>query len=166
MSNHLSVCVLGLGYVGLPTAAIIANRGIPVTGVDTRQTVVDTIANGETPIVEPGLDVLVKSAITSGYLKTELKPVPADVFILAVPTPFKDANVPDLSYLESAIASVAPVLSPGNLVILESTSPVGTTEKSQHGLPAIVLISRRKIHRTSPKYTSPTVLNGFYRVAC
>ena len=129
MSNHLSVCVLGLGYVGLPTAAIIANRGIPVTGVDTRQTVVDTIANGETPIVEPGLDVLVKSAITSGYLKTELKPVPADVFILAVPTPFKDANVPDLSYLESAIASVAPVLSPGNLVILESTSPVGTTEK-------------------------------------
>ena len=129
MSNHLSVCVLGLGYVGLPTAAIIANRGITVTGVDTRQTVVDTIANGETPIVEPGLDVLVKSAITSGYLKTELKPVPADVFILAVPTPFKDANVPDLSYLESAIASIAPVLCPGNLVILESTSPVGTTEK-------------------------------------
>ena len=66
MSNPLSVCVLGLGYVGLPTAAIISNRGIPVTGVDTRQTVVDTIANGETPIVEPGLDVLVKSAITSG----------------------------------------------------------------------------------------------------
>ena len=129
MSKPLSVCVLGLGYVGLPTAAIISNRGIPVTGVDTRQTVVDTIANGETPIVEPGLDVLVKSAITSGYLKTELKPVPADVFILAVPTPFKEANVPDLSYLESAIASVAPVLSPGNLVILESTSPVGTTEK-------------------------------------
>ena len=129
MSDPLSVCVLGLGYVGLPTAAIISNRGIPVTGVDTRQTVVDTIANGETPIVEPGLDVLVKSAITSGYLKTELKPVTADVFILAVPTPLKDGNVPDLSYLESAIASIAPVLNPGNLVILESTSPVGTTEK-------------------------------------
>ena len=129
MSDPVSVCILGLGYVGLPTAAIISNRGIPVTGVDTRQTVIDAIANGETPIVEPGLDVLVQSAVASGYLKAETKPVPADVFILAVPTPFKEGNVPDLSYLESAIASVAPVLKPGNLVILESTSPVGTTEK-------------------------------------
>lgn len=129
MSNPLSACVLGLGYVGLPTAAIISNRGIQVTGVDTRQTVVDAITNGETPIVEPGLDVLVKSAVASGYLRAEPKPVPADVFVLAVPTPFKEGNVPDLGYLESAIASVAPVLKPGNLVILESTSPVGTTEK-------------------------------------
>ncbi len=129
MSDPVSVCVVGLGYVGLPTAAVISDQGISVTGVDTRKTVITAISNGETPIVEPDLDVLVQRGVASGYLKAEPEPVAADIFILAVPTPFKHGNIPDLSYLESAISSIAPVLEPGNLVILESTSPVGTTEK-------------------------------------
>ena len=129
MPDPLSVCVIGLGYVGLPTAAIIANRGLSVTGVDTNDAVTDAINKGDTPIVEPDLDILVKSAVVSGNLKAAASPGAADVFILAVPTPFKENHVPDLGYLESAIESVASVLQPGNLVILESTSPVGTTEQ-------------------------------------
>ncbi len=124
-----TVSVIGLGYVGLPTAAVIANRGLDVIGVDTREATVAAISNGDTPIEEPDLDILVRSAVSSGRLMAISKPRAADVFVIAVPTPFKEGKTPDLSYLEAAVDSIAPVIAKGNLVILESTSPVGTTEQ-------------------------------------
>lgn len=127
--NFNIVSVVGLGYVGLPTAAVIANRGITVIGVDTNPATVAAINDGETPFVEPDLDILVNSAVVSGNLKATDQPAPADVFVIAVPTPFKDDHVPDLSYLELATRNIAPVLDKGNLIILESTSPVGTTQQ-------------------------------------
>jgi len=123
------VCVIGLGYIGLPTASLLATKGYHVYGVDVRPDVVDTINAGKIHIIEPELDVLVRSAVQSGYLQAGLDPIEADVFILAVPTPFKDGHVPDLKYVKSAAQAVAPCLRPGNLLILESTSPVGTTEQ-------------------------------------
>ena len=122
-----TVCVIGLGYVGLPTAAVIANRGIEVVGVDTNVNVVEELGRGETHIVEPDLDILVRSAITSGNLTIRAKPVKADVFVIAVPTPFTDRRTADLEHLEAAARDLAPVLKSGDLVVLESTSPVGTT---------------------------------------
>lgn len=127
-SNFKSICVIGLGYIGLPTASLLGTKGYTVTGVDVSPKVVDTINQGKIHIVEPDLDILVKSAVNSGNLKASLEPVKADVFIIAVPTPFKDNYVPDLSYVEQASKAIAPYIEPGNLVILESTSPVGTTE--------------------------------------
>lgn len=127
-SNFSTVCVIGLGYIGLPTASLLGTKGYNVTGVDVSQKVVDTINQGKIHIVEPDLDILVKSAVNSGNLKATLEPVKADIFIIAVPTPFKDNHVPDLSYVEQASRAIAPYIEPGNLVILESTSPVGTTE--------------------------------------
>jgi len=121
------VCVIGLGYVGLPTAAVIANRGIEVVGVDTNDDVVEELGRGETHIVEPDLHILVRSAITSGNLTIRAKPVEADVFVIAVPTPFTDRRTADLEQLEAAARGLAPVLKSGDLVVLESTSPVGTT---------------------------------------
>ena len=124
------VSVIGLGYIGLPTAAVIASRGIDVIGVDVNQHAVDTINKGEIHIVEPDLDIVVRSAVMTGKLKATVTPEPADAFLVAVPTPFKGENhEPDLSYIESAAKAIAPVLEKGNLVILESTSPVGATEK-------------------------------------
>jgi len=123
------VSVVGLGYIGLPTAAIIASRGVDVIGIDVSQHAVDTINQGKIHIVEPDLDMLVQSAVTTGKLKATLEPEPADVFLIAVPTPFSEGYKPDLSYIETAVKKIAPVLQKGNLVILESTSPVGTTEK-------------------------------------
>ena len=123
------VCVVGLGYVGLPTASLLASKGLKVHGVDVNWQVVQTINRGEIHIHEPDLDVLVKSAVNSGNLTASLEPAPADVFILAVPTPFTDGHVPNISYVEAATRAIASYLEPGNLVILESTSPVGTTEK-------------------------------------
>ena len=128
-SNFKSICVIGLGYIGLPTASLLGTKGYTVTGVDVSPKVVDTINQGKIHIVEPDLDILVKSAVNSGNLKASLEPVKADVFIIAVPTPFKDNFVPDLSYVEQASKAIAPFIEPGNLVILESTSPVGTTEE-------------------------------------
>lgn len=126
------ICVIGLGYIGLPTASIFATKGLKVLGVDVSEKVVATINSGGVHIVEPDLDVFVKSAVNSGNLKASLKPGKADAFIIAVPTPFKEnehnAKIPDISYVEAAALSIAPVLEPGNLVVLESTSPVGTTE--------------------------------------
>lgn len=122
------VCVIGLGYVGLPTASLLANKGFQVRGVDVNPRIVDTINRGEIHIHEPDLDVLVTSAVNSGNLTASLSPTSADVFILAVPTPFQDEYVPDISYIEAATQAIAPYLESGNLVILESTSPVGTTE--------------------------------------
>jgi len=123
------VSVIGMGYIGLPTAAILASKGIKVVGVDVNQHAVDTINQGKIHIVEPELDVLVHKAVRDNYLKAVVKPEKADVFMVAVPTPFKDNYEPDLSYIESAAKSIATVLEKGNLVILESTSPVGATEK-------------------------------------
>jgi UDP-N-acetyl-D-mannosaminuronic acid dehydrogenase len=123
------VCVLGLGYIGLPTASLLATAGASVTGVDVSREIVRTINSGRIHIVEPDLDVLVHSAVQSGKLKAVLRPEPADVFIIAVPTPFKQGHEPDLSYVHAATSSLIPVIRAGNLVILESTSPVGTTDQ-------------------------------------
>lgn len=125
-----SLSVIGLGYIGLPTAAVFASRKIRVVGVDVNQKAVDIINQGKIHIVEPDLDIAVHAAVTEGYLKATTKPEPADAFIVAVPTPFKgDNHEPDLSYIEAASKAIAPVLQKGNLVILESTSPVGATEQ-------------------------------------
>ena len=136
VSDYQTICVMGLGYIGLPTASLLATKGFTVTGVDVSQKVVDTINKGEIHIVEPDLDILVKSAVHSGNLTASLEPVEADVFIIAVPTPFKDGGPdhisgkkPDLSYIEAATKKISPYIKPGNLVILESTSPVGTTDE-------------------------------------
>ena len=123
------VCVIGLGYIGLPTASLLGTKGYEVLGVDVDPRVVDTINRGEVHIVEPGLDILVRSAIQAGNLTAALEPAQADIFILAVSTPFKEGFQPDLSQVEAASRKIAPVLRPGNLVILESTSPVKTTEE-------------------------------------
>ena len=124
-----SVSVIGLGYIGLPTATLIANNGFKVYGMDPVDKVVNIINQGKIHIVEPGLEDYVKKAVANGTLIADTKPHKADVFILAVPTPFKGDKEPDLSYVESAAREIAPFLQDGNLVILESTSPVGTTEK-------------------------------------
>ena len=125
-----SLSVIGLGYIGLPTAAVFASRKVKVIGVDVNQKAVDTINQGKIHIVEPDLDIAVHAAVTEGYLKATTVPEAADAFIVAVPTPFKGENhEPDLSYIEAAAKSIAPVLQKGNLVILESTSPVGATEQ-------------------------------------
>jgi UDP-N-acetyl-D-mannosaminuronic acid dehydrogenase len=123
------VSVIGLGYIGLPTAAILTSRGVKVVGVDVNQDTVDIINKGKIHIIEPELDVLVHKAVQGNYLKAVTIPEKADVFMVAVPTPFKDNYEPDLSYIKSAVKAIATVLEKGNLVILESTSPVGATEK-------------------------------------
>jgi len=123
------VSIIGLGYIGLPTAAVLASKGVKVVGVDVNQHAVDTINQGKIHIVEPELDILVHKAVQDNYLKAVTKPEKADVFMVAVPTPFKDNYEPDLSYIKSAAKAIATVLERGNLVILESTSPVGATEK-------------------------------------
>lgn len=123
------ISVLGLGYVGLPVCAALASRGCEVIGVDVTSSIVDTINTGRIHIVEPDLDMLVQAAVAAGKLRATLTPEPADVFIIAVPTPFLEGNKPDLSYVETATGMIAPLLKKGDLVILESTSPVGTTEQ-------------------------------------
>ncbi|ODM31901.1 UDP-N-acetyl-D-mannosaminuronic acid dehydrogenase [Marinobacter adhaerens] len=127
------ISVVGLGYIGLPTAAVIASRRCEVIGLDVSPKVVDTINRGDIHIVEPDLDMIVHAAVKEGYLRATLNPEPADAFLIAVPTPFKaedgKEHVPDLKYIESAAKAIAPVLEKGNLVILESTSPVGATER-------------------------------------
>ena len=123
------VVVLGLGYIGLPTAALLASRGIEVVGVDVNQQVVDTVNQGAIHIIEPDLDILVQGSVHAGKLRATTQPEEADVFLVAVPTPFKEGNKPDLKYIESAAEMMAPVLKAGDLVVLESTSPVGATEQ-------------------------------------
>ena len=127
--SYKTVSIAGLGYIGLPTAAIMASRGLQVIGLDVNQQAVDTINSGAVHIVEPDLDIVVRSTVTTGNLRATNKPEPADAFMIAVPTPFKDRHQPDLSYIQAVARTIAPVLEPGNLVVLESTSPVGTTEK-------------------------------------
>jgi UDP-N-acetyl-D-mannosaminuronic acid dehydrogenase len=130
-----TVCVLGLGYIGLPTAAILASRGKRVIGVDVQIDVVDSINRGEIHIVEPDLDAVVRVAVADGLIRAQLQPAAADVFMIAVPTPFKgDDHQPDLGYVEAACRSIATHLKTDDLVILESTSPVGTTLQMAHWL--------------------------------
>lgn len=125
-----TISVVGLGYIGLPTAAVIASNGIRVVGVDVNQHAVDTINQGKIHIVEPGLEDLVKQAVQDGHLSAHTSPQKADAFLIAVPTPFKgEDHEPDLRYIESASRALAPMLEKGNLVVLESTSPVGATEQ-------------------------------------
>lgn len=133
-SEVKTVVMVGLGYIGLPTAAVMASRGLQVTGVDLNKRTVDTINSGNVHIVEPDLDIVVRSVVTTGNLKATTNMVAADAFLIAVPTPFKAQHKPDLSYIQSAAEAIAAVLVPGNLVILESTSPVGATEQLCHWL--------------------------------
>ncbi|WP_457981110.1 UDP-N-acetyl-D-mannosamine dehydrogenase [Ectopseudomonas composti] len=124
-----TVSVVGLGYIGLPTAAVFASRKRKVIGVDVNRQAVEVINRGDIHIVEPDLDMVVHAAVTEGYLRATTVPEAADAFLIAVPTPFKGDHEPDLSYIESASKAIAPVLKKGDLVILESTSPVGATEQ-------------------------------------
>lgn len=122
------ISIVGLGYIGLPTAAMFASRKIGVIGIDIDPETVATINRGDIHIVEPDLDIAVRTAVRAGFLRASLTPEPAQAFLIAVPTPFKDEHQPDLSFIEAAARMIAPVLEPGNLVVLESTSPVGATE--------------------------------------
>lgn len=126
------VVTIGLGYIGLPTSALIANNNISVHGVDINQKVVDTINAGKIHIVEPSLDVAVSKAVQQGFLKADVKPVVADTYLIVVPTPFKAKNEPDISFVQAATKSILPLLKEGDLYIIESTSPIGTTEKMLH----------------------------------
>lgn len=121
--------MIGLGYIGLPTAALIAQNNIYVHGVDINAKVVETINAGKTHIVEPELDIAVANAVKEGYFKASTTPVEADTYLIVVPTPFKAKNEPDISFVESATRAVLPLLKKNDLYIIESTSPVGTTEK-------------------------------------
>jgi UDP-N-acetyl-D-mannosaminuronic acid dehydrogenase len=127
MSEWKTVSVIGMGYIGLPTCAIFASRGISVIGVDVNQRVVDSVNRGEVHIVEPDLDGLIQKVVSNGKLRASLSPEPADAFVIAVPTPITDDRKPDISHVLAAGRSIAPCLKKGDLVVLESTSPVGTT---------------------------------------
>ncbi|WP_027364769.1 UDP-N-acetyl-D-mannosamine dehydrogenase [Desulfotruncus alcoholivorax] len=123
------ICVIGLGYIGLPMAGLLANTGFYVHGVDNNVKVVETINSGHPHIQEPGLDILVKAAIQNGNLAAALQPVPADVYIIAVPSLITANHLPDLKHIQEAVHAIADHLAPGNLITLETTVPVGTTEK-------------------------------------
>jgi len=143
-------CVLGLGYIGLPTAAVLAHSGHRVIGVDVNPQVVANVNEGQIHIVEPDLDQAVAAAVTSGALTSQLTPAPADVFLIAVPTPFRSGAdgipQPNIDYVLAAARSIATVLRPGNLVLLESTSPVGTTEKVAEEISKISGFNSEEIH--------------------
>lgn len=127
--NNVQVVTIGLGYIGLPTSALIANNQIFVHGVDISKNIVDTINRGEIHIVEPDLDKAVEKAVKAGFLKAGTAPVVADTYLIVVPTPFQGNFEPDISYVKAATSSILPLLKKGDLYIIESTSPVGTTEK-------------------------------------
>ena len=152
------IVVMGLGYIGLPTASMLATKGYAVVGVDVTPDTVETINQGKIHIVEPDLDLLVKSAVHSGNLTASLEPCEADVFIIAVPTPFyknKDdaVKVPDISFIEAATRSIAPFLNKDNLVILESTSPVGTTERVH----SVIAELRPELVQSNPNNHEPPI---------
>lgn len=130
--NKPEVVMIGLGYIGLPTAALIAQNKTYVHGVDINPNVVETINKGQIHIVEPELDVAVSNAVAKGYLKAATKPVEANAYLIVVPTPFKDKNEPDISFVEAATKAIIPLLKQDDLYIIESTSPIGTTEKMTH----------------------------------
>jgi UDP-N-acetyl-D-mannosaminuronic acid dehydrogenase len=132
MTKNITVTTIGLGYIGLPTSALVAYSGIKVNGMDINSKVVETINKGEIHIIEPELLKYVKESVDSGALKASVDVKPADVFLIVVPTPFKGNHEPDISFVEAAILNVIPHLKTGNLVIIESTSPVGTTKKMRN----------------------------------
>jgi len=125
------VVTIGLGYIGLPTSALIASHGTNVLGVDINQKIVDTINQGKIHIVEPDLDQIVSNAVSNGFFKASIKPSSAEVYLIVVPTPFKGNHEPDISFIEAATKGIIPLLKKGDLYIIESTSPIGTTEKMQ-----------------------------------
>jgi len=125
--NKPSVVVMGLGYIGLPTGAVIADKGIKVRGVDIQPHVIETINQGRIHIVEPDLASLVQKVVKEGFLQAHTTPAQADIFMIAVPTPFKKNHEPDIAFVEEAAKQITPFLRPGNLILIESTSPVGTT---------------------------------------
>ncbi|PWH83887.1 UDP-N-acetyl-D-mannosamine dehydrogenase [Algibacter marinivivus] len=129
MDKKPSVVMIGLGYIGLPTAALIAQNKTYVHGVDINPKVVETINAGNIHIIEPELDVAVANAVKDGYLKADINPVEADTYLIVVPTPFKARNEPDISFVEAATKAILPLLKEDDLYIIESTSPIGTTEK-------------------------------------
>ena len=129
---NAEVVTIGLGYIGLPTSALIASHGTNVLGVDINQKVVDTINKGKIHIVEPDLDKIVSKAVSNGFFKASTKPTSADVYLIVVPTPFKGNYEPDISFVEAATKGIVPFLKKGDLYIIESTSPIGTTEKMQN----------------------------------
>lgn len=130
MNSCIKAVFMGLGYIGLPTATVAAGKGLQIVGVDINENVVDTINQGKIHIIEPGLQELVQSVVAKGNLRASLIPEEADVFLIVVPTPFKGGNhEPDITYVEAATKAVIPYLKEGDLYIIESTSPVGTTEK-------------------------------------
>ena len=131
MKQISMVVTIGLGYIGLPTSALIASHGTNVLGVDVNAKVVDTINKGKIHIVEPDLDKVVSKAVSNGFLKASTKPSEADVYLIVVPTPFKGNHEPDISFVEAATKGIIPTLKKGDLYIIESTSPIGTTEKMQ-----------------------------------
>ena len=125
----MKVCFIGLGYIGLPTAIIAAKHGIETVGVDINPTVVEMTNQGHLHIVEPGLEQMLQEVVKSGSLKASTTPEVSDAYFIVVPTPFKGNHEPDISYVEAATRSVLPFLKGGDLYVIESTSPVGTTEK-------------------------------------
>jgi len=143
-------CILGLGYIGLPTAAVLARAGHRVIGVDVNAQVVATVNEGRIHIVEPDLDQAVAAAVASGVLSAQLVPAPADVFLIAVPTPFRSGSdaipQPNIDFVLAAALAIALVLRPGNLVLLESTSPVGTTEKVAQVIEEACGLSSEQLH--------------------
>lgn len=145
-----NICVFGLGYIGLPTAAMFAHHGAKVVGVDVNQHAIDTINQGKIHIVEPGLEEIVKQAVVTSHLKASLTPESSDAYLIAVPTPFKgDDHTPDLSYIKSVSNVLAPVLKKGDVVILESTSPVGATEQ------LVEWLAQARTDLSFPKYDQP-----------
>ena len=156
-----NICVFGLGYIGLPTAAMFAHHGANVIGVDVNQHAVDTINQGKIHIVEPGLEAIVKKAVDKGNLKASLTPVHSDAYLIAVPTPFKgDGHEPDLSYIQAVSKALAPLLEKGDVVILESTSPVGATEKM------VEWLAEERSDLTFPKYHEPDVEADIFVAYC
>ena len=151
-NKHLArITVVGLGYIGLPTASLLATRGYQVLGCDVSPSVVETINRGDIHIEETDLDVMVNSAVNSGHLSAALVPAAAEIFIIAVPTPFKNKFEPDLSYVEAATKSIAPFIKANDLIILESTSPVGATDRMAEWLAALrtdltVPLSNKKVN--------------------
>ena len=123
------ISVVGLGYIGIPTSVFFAKSGVEVIGIDVNEKQVERLNRGEIGIVEPGLQEMVKEVVDKKMFRATLKPEPVDAFIISVPTPFKENYEPDLSYIHSAAKNIAPVLQKGNLIVLESTSPVGATEQ-------------------------------------
>ena len=147
--SKTDVCVVGLGYIGLPTAAMFATHGFNVVGIDVSVAVVETINSGNVHIEEPGLEGLVKNAVDSGSLRASVKPLEADVYIIAVPTPFTEtSNEADLSYIKQAVRSISNYIRQGVLIILESTSPPGTTEYIE-----------KLLHQLRPDLKYPSFVN-------